>query len=100
MQTATTDQTGQMPRLICVFLLRISHFVGFVMRLLIYWMKILAVMCFSSFYHKIMFSAVKNTKAILISYFHSYVYIKHRFGMYYKSFAAYIHVHVMLLLFW
>ena len=43
-----------------------------------------------------MFSAVKNAKAILISYFHSYVYIKHRFGMYFKSFAAYIHVHVML----
>ena len=34
------------------------------------------MMCFSSFYHKIMFSAVKNAKAILISYFHSYVYIK------------------------
>ena len=29
-------------------------------------------MCFSSFYHKIMFSAVKNAKAVLISYFHSY----------------------------
>ena len=41
MRTAKTDQTGQMPRLICVFLLRISHFVGFVMRLLRYWMKFL-----------------------------------------------------------
>ena len=41
MWTAKTDQTGQMPRLICVFLLRISHFVGFVMRLLTYWMKFL-----------------------------------------------------------
>ena len=41
MRTAKTDQTGQMPRLICVFLLRISHFVGFVMRLLTYWMKFL-----------------------------------------------------------
>ena len=30
------------------------------------------MMCFSSFYHKIMFSAVKNAKAVLISYFHSY----------------------------
>ena len=29
-------------------------------------------MCFSSFYHKIMFSAVKNAKAVLISYFHCY----------------------------
>ena len=48
------------------------------------------MMCFSSFYHKIMFSALKNAKAILISYFHSYVYIKHRFGMYFKSFAAYM----------
>ena len=101
MRTAKTDQTGQMPRLICVFLLRISHFVGFVLRLLTYWMKFLVyVICFSSFYHKIMFSAVKNAKAILISYFHSYVYIKHRFGMYFKSFSAYTHVHVMLLLFW
>ena len=41
MRTAKTDQTGQMPRLVCVFLLRISHFVGFVMRLLTYWMKFL-----------------------------------------------------------
>ena len=41
MRTAKTDQTGQMPRLICIFLLRISHFVGFVMRLLTYWMKFL-----------------------------------------------------------
>ena len=41
MRTAKTDQTGQMPRLICVFLLRISHFVGFDMRLLTYWMKFL-----------------------------------------------------------
>ena len=39
MRTAKTDQTGQMPRLICVFLLRINHFVGFVIRLLTYWMK-------------------------------------------------------------
>ena len=31
------------------------------------------MMCFSSFYHKIMFSAVKNAKAILISYFLIYV---------------------------
>ena len=30
------------------------------------------MMCFSSSYHKIMFSAVKNAKAVLISYFHSY----------------------------
>ena len=30
-----------MPRLICVFALRISHFVGFVMPLLTYWMKFL-----------------------------------------------------------
>ena len=52
------------------------------------------MLCVSSFYHKIMFSAVKNAKAIPISYFHSYVYIK-RFGMYIKSFAAYIHVHVI-----
>ena len=36
MRTAKTDQTGQMPRLICVFLLRRSHFVVFVMRLLTY----------------------------------------------------------------
>ena len=50
--------------------------------------------------YSIMYSAVKNAKAVLISYFHSYVYIKHRFGMYFKSFATYIHVHVMLLLFW
>ena len=28
------------------------------------------MMCFSSFYHKIMFSAVKNAKAVLTSYFH------------------------------
>ena len=50
------------------------------------------MMCFSSFYHKIMFSTVKNAKAILISYFHSYVYIKYRFGMYFKSFAAYMYM--------
>ena len=36
MRIAKTDQTGQMPWLICVFLLRISHFVGFVMRMLTY----------------------------------------------------------------
>ena len=30
-----------MPRLICVFALRISHFVGFIMPLLTYWMKFL-----------------------------------------------------------
>ena len=36
MRTAKTDQTGQMPRLIYVFLLCRSHFVGFVMRLLTY----------------------------------------------------------------
>ena len=30
------------------------------------------MMCFSSFYHKIMFIAAKNAKAVLISYFHSY----------------------------
>ena len=41
MRTATTDYTGQMPRLICVFALRISHFVGFIMPLLTYWMKFL-----------------------------------------------------------
>ena len=35
MQTAKTDQTGQMPRLILVFAGRICHFVGFVMRQLI-----------------------------------------------------------------
>ena len=69
MRTAKTDQTRQMPRLICVFLLRISHFVGFVMRLLTYWMKFLVYDVLSSFYHKIMFSAVKNAKAVLISYF-------------------------------
>ena len=99
MRTAKTDQTGQMPRLICVFALRISHFVGFVTPLLTYWMKFLVYDVLSSFYNKLLFSAVKNAKAILISYFHSYLYIKHRFGMYFKSFDAYIHVHVMLLLF-
>ena len=36
MQTAKTDQTGQMPRLIRVFTGRTSYFVGFVMRRLIY----------------------------------------------------------------
>ena len=41
MRTAKTDQTGQMARLICVLALRISHFVGFVMPLLTYWMKFL-----------------------------------------------------------
>ena len=42
MRTAKSDQTGQMPRLTCVFLLRISHFDGFVMLLLLtYWMKFL-----------------------------------------------------------
>ena len=35
MRTAKTDQTGQMPRLICVFAGRTCHFVGFVMRGLI-----------------------------------------------------------------
>ena len=30
-----SDQTGQMPRLICVFAGRTGHFVGFVMRRLI-----------------------------------------------------------------
>ena len=50
------------------------------------------MMCFSSFYHKIMFSAEKNTKAVLISYFHSYVYIKHIFGIYFKSFATYTYM--------
>ena len=32
MQTAKTDQTGQMPRLVRVFVGRTGHFVGFVMR--------------------------------------------------------------------
>ena len=41
MRTVKTDQTGQMPRLICVFRLRISHFVSLVMRLLTYWMNFL-----------------------------------------------------------
>ena len=41
MRTAKTDYTGQMPRLNCVFALHISHFVGFVMPLLTYWMKFL-----------------------------------------------------------
>ena len=68
MRTAKTDQTGQMPRLICVFLLRMSfcwfchaaaHILDEVPSLM---------MCFSSFYHKIMFSAVKNAKAIPFSY--------------------------------
>ena len=53
------------------------------------------MMCFSSFYHKIMFSAVKNAKAILISYFHSYVYIKHRFGMYFKSFKSNTYMYML-----
>ena len=35
MQTAKTDQTGRMTRLICVFAGRTCHFVGFVMRWLI-----------------------------------------------------------------
>ena len=35
MRTAKADQTGRMPRLICVFAGRIDHFVGFVMRRLI-----------------------------------------------------------------
>ena len=35
MQTAKTDQTGQMPRLIWVFAMRTGHFVGFVMLQLI-----------------------------------------------------------------
>ena len=41
MQTAKTDQTGQMPRLVCVFALRVSHFIGFVMPLFTYRMKFL-----------------------------------------------------------
>ena len=36
MWTAKTDQTGQMPRLIRVFVGHKGHFVGFVMRWLIY----------------------------------------------------------------
>ena len=43
MRTAKTDQTLQMPRLICVFCLRISRFVGFVMRLLTYSLKFLVL---------------------------------------------------------
>ena len=35
-------------------------------------------------YHKIMFSAVKNAKAVLISYFHSYAEKK-------KIYMAYVH---------
>ena len=35
MGTMNTDQTGQMPRLICVFAGRTCHFVGFAMRRLI-----------------------------------------------------------------
>ena len=31
-----SDQTGRMPRLICVFVGRSGHFVGFVMRRLMY----------------------------------------------------------------
>ena len=44
-------------------------------------------MCFSSFYHKIMFSAVKNAKAVLISYFHSY----NSFSYAEKKKMAYVH---------
>ena len=36
MRTAKTDQTGPMPRLICVFAGRIRHFIGCVMRRLIF----------------------------------------------------------------
>ena len=36
MRTAKTDQTGRMPRLIGVFVGRTGHFVGFVMRQLIF----------------------------------------------------------------
>ena len=41
MRTVKTDKTGQMPRLICVPALHISHFVGFVMPLLTFRMKFL-----------------------------------------------------------
>ena len=40
MLTAKTDETGQIPRLICIFLLRMS-FVGFVVPLPTYWVKFL-----------------------------------------------------------
>ena len=36
MQTAKTDQTGQIPRLIQIFSRRTGHFVGFVMMRLSY----------------------------------------------------------------
>ena len=70
-------RTEQMPRLICVssahtsfcwFCHAAAHILDEV--------PTQSMMCFSSFYHKIMFNAVKNAKAILISYFHNYVYIK------------------------
>ena len=49
-RTAKTDQTGQMPRLIWVFAGRTCHFVGFVMRQLIYY----------SFYPKICHKNLEN----------------------------------------
>ena len=45
------------------------------------------MICFSSFYHKIMFSAVKNAKAVLISYFHGY----NSFSYAEKKIMAYVH---------
>ena len=40
MRTAKTDQTGWMPRLICVFAERNGHFVGFEMRRLMYTLQL------------------------------------------------------------
>ena len=40
MRTVKTDQTGRMHRLICVFAGRNGHFVGFVMRRLMYTLQL------------------------------------------------------------
>ena len=40
MRTAKTDQSGRMHRLICVFAGRHGHFVGFVMRRLMYTLQL------------------------------------------------------------
>ena len=60
MRTATTDQTGRLPRLIRVFTGRTCHFVGFVMRLLI---------CLSTVEQNDLIKNITNTHILVILFF-------------------------------
>ena len=68
-------RTGQMPRMICVSSAHMSfcwfcHAAAHILD------EVPSLWCAFLHFTIKMFNAVKNAKAILISYFHSYVYIK------------------------